>query len=58
MAPPPSTVVSSFVSLVVRILTFVCLIISLILLTTATGTASNDDYGEVKIKFKHFKAFR
>ncbi|KAL2526169.1 CASP-like protein 4D2 [Abeliophyllum distichum] len=58
MAPPPSIVVSPFVSLIVRILTFVCLLISLIVLTTATGTASNSDYGDIKIKFKDFRAFR
>ncbi|KAI3470714.1 hypothetical protein Pfo_027377 [Paulownia fortunei] len=58
MAPPPSNAVSPFVSLIVRILTFVCLLISLILLTTATGTASVSDYVDIKVRFKDFKAFR
>ncbi|KAL0456707.1 UNVERIFIED_CONTAM: CASP-like protein PIMP1 [Sesamum latifolium] len=59
MAPPPSNgVVSPFVCLIVRILTLICLLISLILLTTATATASVSDYGDIKVRFKDFRAFR
>ncbi|KAL0414048.1 UNVERIFIED_CONTAM: CASP-like protein PIMP1 [Sesamum radiatum] len=59
MAPPPSNgVVSPFVCLIVRILTLICLLISLILLTTATATATVSDYGDIKVRFKDFRAFR
>ncbi|KAH6761985.1 hypothetical protein C2S52_019418 [Perilla frutescens var. hirtella] len=57
MAPPPSYAVSPFVSLIVRVLTFICLVISLILLATATGTASTT-YVEVQVRFKDFIAYR
>ncbi|XP_057789138.1 CASP-like protein PIMP1 [Salvia miltiorrhiza] len=57
MAPPPSYAVSPLVSLIVRILTFICLLISLILLATATGTASTT-YGDVEVRFKDFISYR
>ncbi|KAL6534042.1 hypothetical protein OROHE_013875 [Orobanche hederae] len=57
MAPPPSYSVPPFVSFIVRILTCICLLISLILLVTATGTASTT-YGDVKVRFKSFIAYR
>ncbi|KAI5670703.1 hypothetical protein M9H77_11067 [Catharanthus roseus] len=57
MAPPPSTAVSPVISLVVRVLTFICLLISLIILATNTITTSTD-YGDVKIKFNDFYAYR
>ncbi|KAK4425229.1 CASP-like protein PIMP1 [Sesamum alatum] len=56
MTPPPSNgLVSPFVCLIVRILTLVCLLISLILLTTATGTASVSDYTDIKTAFAVFQ---
>ncbi|XP_027104460.1 CASP-like protein PIMP1 [Coffea arabica] len=57
MAPPPSTAVSPIVSLLVRILTFVCLLISVIILITNTYTQSSD-FGDVKTKFTDFRAYR
>ncbi|XP_027111003.1 CASP-like protein PIMP1 [Coffea arabica] len=57
MAPPPSTAVSPIVSLLVRILTFVCLLISVIILITNTYT-ERSDYGDVKTKFTDFHAYR
>nr|GMC96013.1 CASP-like protein PIMP1 [Ipomoea batatas] len=59
MAPPPSTAISPVVVLAVRILTFVCLLISLILITTNNVTLSSSDYdGGLKIKFNDLYAYR
>ncbi|XP_073139090.1 CASP-like protein PIMP1 [Henckelia pumila] len=58
MAPPPSQVVSPFVSLILRIVTLICLLISLILLITVDGTALLPDYGHTKVKFKDVQAFK
>ncbi|CAN4090103.1 unnamed protein product [Withania somnifera] len=57
MAPPPTTTIPPFVGLIVRVLTFICLLISLILIATNTHTTSTD-YGDVKIRFKDFYAYR
>ncbi|CAA3004028.1 CASP PIMP1 [Olea europaea subsp. europaea] len=57
MAPPPSTAVPPLAALVVRILTFICLIISVIILATNTIKAS-DGVNEAKLKFNHFYAYR
>ncbi|XP_073020843.1 CASP-like protein PIMP1 [Primulina eburnea] len=58
MAPPPSQVVSPFVLLILRVLTLICLLVSLILLITANGTASLPGYGHEKVKFKDVQAFK
>ncbi|KAF3614029.1 CASP-like protein 4D1 [Capsicum annuum] len=57
--PPPSPAsIPPFVGLIVRILTFICLLISLILIATNTHTTF-DDYGDkTKIKFNDFYAYR
>ncbi|XP_055801755.1 CASP-like protein PIMP1 [Solanum dulcamara] len=64
MAQPPltppttSTIIPPFVGLIVRILTFICLLISLIVISTNTHTTF-DDYGdEYKTKFNDFIAYR
>ncbi|MCD7468556.1 CASP-like protein pimp1 [Datura stramonium] len=58
MAPPPiTTSVPPFVGLIVRVLTFICLLISFLVIVTNTHTTSTD-YGDVKIKFKDFYAYR
>ncbi|XP_051116480.1 CASP-like protein PIMP1 [Andrographis paniculata] len=61
MAPPPAPattqVVSPVTSLVVRILTIICLFVSLVVLFTASGYASNRYY-YVKVTFKNVNAFR
>ncbi|CAK9181489.1 unnamed protein product [Ilex paraguariensis] len=57
MAPPPSTVVSPVVVLMVRLLTFICLLISMIILTTNTENVALQ-FGEVKIRFNDVYAYR
>ncbi|KAL2541741.1 CASP-like protein 4D1 [Abeliophyllum distichum] len=57
MAPPPPTTVPPLAVLVVRILTFICLLISVIIIVTNTVTISNG-ISEVKIKFNDFYAYR
>lgn len=68
VSPPPSaSAVSPVLSLSVRILTFVSLLISVILLTTntvwvtvlvANSFTSTTDYVDVKVKFNDFYAYR
>ncbi|KAK4371429.1 hypothetical protein RND71_010904 [Anisodus tanguticus] len=57
MAPPPITTIPPFVGLIVRILTLICLLISLIVIATNTHT-SRGDYVDVKIKSTDFYAYR
>ncbi|XP_009761561.1 CASP-like protein PIMP1 [Nicotiana tabacum] len=57
MAPPPTTTIPPFVGLIVRVLTFICLLISLILIATNTKTIPTN-IGDVKIKFSDFYAYR
>ncbi|KAL3523806.1 hypothetical protein ACH5RR_016640 [Cinchona calisaya] len=57
MAPPPSTAVSPLVSLIVRILTFACLLISAIILIANTYTQSFQDV-DITIKFNDFYSYR
>lgn len=60
LSPPTTTsaTIPPFVGLIMRILTFICLLISLILLATNTHT-SYDDYGaKDKTKFNDFYAYR
>ncbi|KAK6145340.1 hypothetical protein DH2020_022160 [Rehmannia glutinosa] len=57
MAPPPSTAVSPVVALIVRVLTFICLIISVIVIATNTAT-SIVGVDQVNIKFNDFYAYR
>ncbi|CAN4106838.1 unnamed protein product [Withania somnifera] len=57
MAPPPTTTIPPFVGLIVRVLTLICLLVSLILIATNTHTTTTD-YGDVKIKFNDFYAYR
>ncbi|KAH6806307.1 hypothetical protein C2S53_012467 [Perilla frutescens var. hirtella] len=54
MAPPPSTpAVSPLVSLIIRVLTFVSLLISVIVIAT-----NNSYVGDTKFKFDDFYAYR
>ncbi|XP_059309819.1 CASP-like protein PIMP1 [Lycium ferocissimum] len=57
MAPPPSTAIPPFVGLIVRILTLICLLISLIVIATNTYTISTD-YVDIKVKSTDFYAYR
>ncbi|KAL7253143.1 hypothetical protein ACSBR1_007631 [Camellia fascicularis] len=57
MAPPHSTVVSPAVTLLLRVLTFVFLLISLIILTTNTATLSIS-FSTFKIRFNDVYAYR
>ncbi|PHT80901.1 CASP-like protein 4D1 [Capsicum annuum] len=57
MTPPPTTTVPPYVSLIVRILTLICLLISFIVIATNNQTVSTVA-GDVKIKFKDFYAYR
>ncbi|KAM3338685.1 cASP-like protein PIMP1 isoform X1 [Capsicum galapagoense] len=56
MTPPPTTTVPPYVSLIVRILTLICLLISFIVIATNNQTVSTVA-GDVKIKFKDFYAY-
>ncbi|PIN20829.1 hypothetical protein CDL12_06467 [Handroanthus impetiginosus] len=61
MAPPPSTTISPIVMLIVRILTFISLLISVIIIVTNTATSTvATSFGliDVKIKFSAFYAYR
>lgn len=58
MAPPPPTpVVAPLIKLVVRVLTFICLLISLIILTTNTASVFIN-FNEFKLRFQDVKAYR
>ncbi|XP_059309820.1 CASP-like protein PIMP1 [Lycium ferocissimum] len=57
MAPPPSTTIPPFVGLIVRILTLICLLSSLIVIATNTQTTSTD-FVDIKIKSTDFYAYR
>ncbi|KAI3470717.1 hypothetical protein Pfo_027380 [Paulownia fortunei] len=57
MAPPPSTAVSPVVALIVRVLTFIALLVSVIVIATNTATTSTGIV-EVKITFNDFYAYR
>ncbi|KAM7499262.1 hypothetical protein LguiA_023676 [Lonicera macranthoides] len=57
MAPPPTTVVSPVVALLVRVLTFACLLISIVILTTNTATLTLN-FAEIKLRFKDIYAYR
>ena len=58
MAPPPTPpVVAPLVKLVVRVLTFICLLIGLIILTTNTASIFIN-FAEFKIRFQDVKAYR
>ncbi|CAI9116091.1 OLC1v1017157C1 [Oldenlandia corymbosa var. corymbosa] len=57
MAPPPSTAVPPLVGLLVRIVTLVCLLVSIVVLVTTSYTDTTGD--EVsKLKFSDFYAYR
>ncbi|PIN12348.1 hypothetical protein CDL12_15048 [Handroanthus impetiginosus] len=62
MAPPPSTTtIPPIVMLIVRVLTFISLIVSVIIIVTNTATSTVDtSFGtiNVKIKFNAFYAYR
>ncbi|GAA0155648.1 hypothetical protein LIER_13334 [Lithospermum erythrorhizon] len=58
MTPPPSTIVPPVVSLAVRVLTLICLFISIIILTTNTKTFEFTDYSSYKIKFNDYEAYK
>ncbi|KAF3639460.1 CASP-like protein 4D1 [Capsicum annuum] len=57
LPPPPTTIVPPFVGLIVRILTLICLLISLIVIATNTHTTSVN-FVDVKIKSMDFYAYR
>ncbi|KAL0349202.1 UNVERIFIED_CONTAM: CASP-like protein PIMP1 [Sesamum angustifolium] len=57
MAPPPSTVVSPVIALVIRVVTLVFLVVSVIVMATTTATAGTG-LAEVKVKFNDFYAYR
>ncbi|KAL8470462.1 hypothetical protein ACS0TY_033084 [Phlomoides rotata] len=62
MAPPPSTVVSPLVALIIRILTFVSLLISVVIIATTSATVDlSVDLGlatTAKLHFNDFYAYR
>ncbi|KAL3837777.1 hypothetical protein ACJIZ3_022368 [Penstemon smallii] len=64
MAPPPSTVVSPVVTLIVRVLTFTCLLISVIIIATNKATSiidinlATNTATSVEMKFSDFYAYR
>ncbi|KAG8390877.1 hypothetical protein BUALT_Bualt01G0129300 [Buddleja alternifolia] len=61
MAPPPSTAVSPVVALIVRLLTFISLLISVIIIATNTVTVtatSTVGFVQVRIRFSDFYAYR
>ncbi|EEF31519.1 CASP-like protein 4D1 [Ricinus communis] len=57
MAPPPPSLASRMAALILRILTFIFLIASLVILTTNTATLELD-LVEVKVHFKDVYAYR
>ncbi|KAA8539450.1 hypothetical protein F0562_026142 [Nyssa sinensis] len=57
MAPPPATVVSPVITLLLRLLTFIFLMISLVILTTNTATLFVN-LAEVKLRFNDVYAYR
>ncbi|WMV23472.1 hypothetical protein MTR67_016857 [Solanum verrucosum] len=56
--PPPTCTIPPFVGLIVRILTFICLLISLIIIATNTEKSIDEDGNEDKTKFNDFYAYR
>ncbi|KAI8030203.1 CASP-like protein 4D1 [Camellia lanceoleosa] len=57
MAPPPSTVVSPVVTLMLRVLTFIFLLISLIILAT-NNTILSTNIATIKIRFSDVYAYK
>ncbi|KAL7147972.1 hypothetical protein ABFS83_06G147000 [Erythranthe nasuta] len=57
MAPPPSTAVSPVVALIIRVITFISLLICLIIVSTNTAT-TYVDFETFKIKSTDFYAYR
>ncbi|PIN20830.1 hypothetical protein CDL12_06468 [Handroanthus impetiginosus] len=61
MAPPPSTTISPIVILIVRVLTFISLLFSVIIIATNTATSTvATSFGliDIKINFSAFYAYR
>ncbi|CAN4106836.1 unnamed protein product [Withania somnifera] len=57
MAPPSTTTIPPFIGLIVRVLTAICLLISFLVIATNKHTLRSD-YGDVKVNFKDFYAYR